>query len=306
LPMLTVQQVRDGVSGPLASIRTPFNQDGSIDYAGVKRQIDFALENGCPCALLTAGDSHCVCMSDAEIAQVNRVVVEHTAGRALTIACDWEFATPQAVEFARYCRDIGADILMTRPPDWANGATVGGLVEHFEAVSAVMPTMIVTNIFQLRPIGFGMDVLKGVLQRCPNVLAIKEDLMNEFARQMCMLVHPQWAVFAGGGLRNHMNMHPFGCDGFMCRFMNFKPEVSKRYWASLQRGDVADAVAVIRDIELPLEKFMDAMPGGRDAAVHGMQELVGLGGRWRRKPYHSLTDAEMASLRAFVKEMGLL
>jgi 4-hydroxy-tetrahydrodipicolinate synthase len=288
------------------SIRTPFNTDGSVDYAGVKRMVDYGIEHGCPCALLTAGDSHFTCLSDEEIAQLNRVVVEHTAGRVMTIACDWEFATPQAVSFARYCRDLGADILMARPADWANGATVASLVEHYRAVSDVMPVMIVTNIFQFRSIAFGMEVLQGVMQQCPNVLAIKEDLQNEFARQMCLLVHPKWAVFAGGGLRNHMNMHALGCDGFMCRFMNFLPAVSQRYWKSLQGGDLADVRKVIQEIELPLERYMDAMPGGRDAAVHGLMEMVGLCGRWRRRPYHSLTDDQMANLKAFVRDMGLL
>jgi hypothetical protein len=36
--------------------------------------------------------------------------------------------------------------------------------------------------------------------------------------------------------------------------------------------------------------------GGFDAAMHGAMELLGLCGRWRRKPYYSLSDAEMDRL----------
>src|SRR5688572_18631736 len=102
---IALAQVRAALTGPIASIRTPFNRDGSIDFDGVRRVIDFHIQAGCKASLLTAGDSHFHCLTDGEIAQVNRVVVEHTAGRALTVACDWEFATPQAVEFAKYCRN---------------------------------------------------------------------------------------------------------------------------------------------------------------------------------------------------------
>jgi four helix bundle protein len=35
------------------------------------------------------------------------------------------------------------------------------------------------------------------------------------------------------------------------------------------------------------------MPGGFDASLHGMREMYGLGTRWRRKPYYSLSDADM-------------
>lgn len=303
---MNVDEVRAALTGPLMSIRTSFNRDGSVDYAGVKRMVDFAIEAGSRTSLLTAGDSHYQLLSDAEMAELSQVVTEHTAGRAMVVACDWDFATPQAVDFARFLKDIGADIYMVRPPDWANSSLPQGLVDHYAAVADVMPVMVVTNIFKERSVGWSMDVLAKVRDTVPNVLAIKEDLTNDFARRMCMLVHDKWAVFAGGGLRNHLNMHPYGCDGFMDRFMNFKPAVSYRYWNAVREGDTAEAVKVIDEIELPLELFMDSFPGGRDAAIHGLLEIYGIAGRWRRAPYHSLTDAEMKKLEAKVREMGLL
>ena len=88
--------------------------------------------------------------------------------------------------------------------------------------------------------------------------------------------------------------------------MNFKPQVSLRYWKALCDGDLAAARAVIRDVEIPLENFMDALPGGRDAAIHGLLEIYGIAGRWRRPPYRSLTDEELKRLESRVREMGLL
>ena len=301
-----IARVREALTGPIGSIRTPFNRDGSIDFSGVKRMIDFLLEAGAKTTLLTAGDSHFACMSDEEIAQINRVAVEHTAGRALMVACDWEFATPQAVAFARQCADLGADILMTRPPDWANSATGDSLVAHYAAVAEHIPVMVVTNIFHARSAAFGLEVLGALRDRVPNILALKEDLQDDFARRACLLVHDRWAVFAGGGLRNYLNAHPYGCDGFMDRHMNFAPHVSRRFWDAIRREDPAGARAVIRDIEVPLEDFLATFAGGRDAAVHGLIELAGVAGRWRRPPSYSLSDGEMTKLKAFVRRMNLL
>src|ERR1051325_810987 len=255
---MDAQTIRTALTGPIASIRTPFNRDGSIDYDGVRNMIDFHIKVGCKVSLLTAGDSHLICMTDEEIATINKVVVEHTAGRALTVACDWEFATPQALGFAKYCASLGADILMARPPDWAASATLESLVEHYASLAECMPIMIVTNIFQNRPEKFALETTRALLERVPNLLALKEDLTGEIARRFCLIAHPQKAVFAGGGLRNHLNMHPFGCDGFMDRHMNFAPRVTDRYWNAIQQNDLAAARKVIRDVEIPLEDFMAA------------------------------------------------
>jgi len=299
-------KVRAALTGPIASIRTPFNRDGSIDFDGVRRMIDFHLKAGCKVSLLTAGDSHFHCLTDDEIAQLNRVMVEHTAGRALTVACDWEFATPQALKFARYCTDLGADILMARPADWAGSATSELLIEHYATLAERIPLMFVNNIFGGRSAKFALETTKALLARVPNMIAMKEDMTGNVGRKSCLLVHDRWAVFSGGGLRNHLDMHLYGCDGLMDRHMNFAPQVSHRYWKAIQRNDLAAARTVIRDIEVPLEDFMGAFPGGRDAAVHGLIELIGIAGRWRRKPYHSLTDTEMKKLKAFAKRMDLL
>jgi hypothetical protein len=36
---------------------------------------------------------------------------------------------------------------------------------------------------------------------------------------------------------------------------------------------------------------------------HGSRELFGITGRWRRPPYHTLTDAEMDRLRAWFQAL---
>ena len=119
------QEIRSALTGPFGSIRTPFNRDGSVDTEGLRNHVERNLENGAGTVLLTAGDSHFHILSDSEIAQVTRVVVEQTAGRALVVAADRYHSTSRAVEFARYVRDVGADVLMVLPPDWAASCTTG-------------------------------------------------------------------------------------------------------------------------------------------------------------------------------------
>jgi dihydrodipicolinate synthase/N-acetylneuraminate lyase len=182
---------------------------------------------------------------------------------------------------------------------------VDGHVEHFRAVARELPVMIVTNLFRERPEAFGLETVAALRDRVDNMVSLKEDLQGEFAREACRMTHERWAVFSGGGLDNHWNLHPHGCVGFMDRHMNFRPQVSHTYWSALKANDAVSARQVIDEVEAPLAGFMATFPGGRDAAIHGLLEIYGIAGRWRRPPYHSLTDEELDRLKAFCAEMGL-
>ncbi len=71
------------LKGPIQSFRTSFNQDGSIDYDGVRNFVDHSISGGSKTILMTAGDSHLTCMTNEEIASLTHLICEHTAGRAM-------------------------------------------------------------------------------------------------------------------------------------------------------------------------------------------------------------------------------
>lgn len=304
--MTDPDRVRHSLTGPISSVRTPFTESGEVDYDGLRQTIDFNISAGSRTMLLTAGDSHYIALSDAEIAEVTRVTVEHTAGRALVVAADRQYATGQAVEFARYCTGVGADVLMVLPPDWAASTTPTTLAEHYAAVAQHIPVMLVTGIFRDRGDAFGRQTIELVLAQESNVVAVKDDVCGTFARRLGLLVGDRWSVFAGGQKQNHMNAHPYGCHGYLSTFITFKPEIAKRYWQAVEADDLAEAASVIAAFDLPFFDLLGSMPGGFDAGIHGVLELFGICRRWRRRPYHSLTEAQVATLADGLRKLALL
>ena len=300
------EEIRRNLTGPVASIRTPFLRDGQIDFAGLRRYVDFSIDAGSPTMLLTWGDSLYTLLTDQEIAEVTRVVSEQAAGRAMVVAAERNWGTPKVVEFAKYAKQVGAGVLMVMPPDWAGACTPTTLVDHYAAVAAELPVMIITATFVPRGEAFGLETLKRVRDEVPGVMAIKDDWCGEFGRKMSLLVHDHWAVFSGGQKQNHLNLHPFGCDGYLSTFITFKPQVSHDYWKAIQADDMSRAVEIIRTCDMPLFDFIQPRQGGFDAWFHGLYEVYGLCGRWRRPPYYSLSDAEMEELEDFLKKSGLL
>jgi 4-hydroxy-tetrahydrodipicolinate synthase len=303
--MKSREEIREALTCPIASVPTLFLRDGSIDFDGVRRFIDFTIAGGTKTILLTYGDSLYSLLGDKEIAEVTRAVVEHTANRALVVAADGIWATRQEIEFAKYVREMGVDVLMVLPPDWAASCTAATFVEHYAAVARHISVMVVTNVFARRQ-ALGLEVLKILRDEVHGVVAIKDDVGGEFARKMCLLVHDRWAVFAGGQKQNHLDMVPYGCDGYMSTYIQFKPRVAQDYWEATRTRDWDRARQIISTYDMPYFDFVIGLPGGFDAGIHGVLELFGIAQRWRRKPYYSLNDEEMEQLADFFRQKSLL
>lgn len=303
--MITLDAVRAALTGTVSSIHIPFRRDGAIDYDALRRVLDHAIAAGSKTMLLTYGDSLYSLLTDDEVADVTKVVVEHTARRAMVVAADRIWWTGKEVEFARACRGLGVDMLMVLPPDWAASCTVATLVAHYKAVAQEIPVMLVTNLFR-RSSALAFETMKILMDEAPNVLAVKDDLVGEFARKMALLVHDRWAVLSGGLKQNHLDVWPYGCDGYMSTFLHFKPEIAQSYWRAIQARDIAQAVSIIHTYETPYFDHIMGMTGGFDAGFHATLELFGLAGRWRRPPYHSATDAEMEKLADVLRSLSLL
>jgi 4-hydroxy-tetrahydrodipicolinate synthase len=303
--MKSREEVREALTCPIASVPTLFLRDGSIDFDGVRNYIDFTIAGGTKTILITYGDSLYSLLSDREIAEMTRVVVEHTASRALVVAADGIWATPQEIEFAEYARGVGADVLMVLPPDWAVSCTAETFVEHYAAIAQHIPVMVVTNVFARRQ-ALGLEVLVTLRDEVEGIVAIKDDVGGDFVRKMCLLVHDHWAVFAGGQKQNHLDIVPYGCDGYLSTFIQFKPSVAQEYWTATQTGDWGRARDIISTYDMPYFDFVIGLPGGFDAGIHGVLELFGIAQRWRRKPYYTLNDEDMDRLADFFRQKSLL
>jgi 4-hydroxy-tetrahydrodipicolinate synthase len=300
-------EIRAALGGPWPSIRTPFTRQGEIDFDALRRHLDFMVEDAkAKAVVLTWGDSLYSLLTDEEIAQVTKVVVQHVDRRAFVVAADNSWWTAKTVEFAEYCVQVGADMLMVMPPDWAHSTTVDSLVAHYRAVSEQIPVMLVTNYLGRRGETFGLEVIKRLRDEVPGVMALKDDVGGAFIRKVCLLTHDRWALSAGGQKQNHMNMYPYGVGGYLSTCMTFKPEIAWRYWNGIQQGDLDVARAVIRDYDMPMFEYLIASEGSFDAAIHGIFELFGLAKRYRRPPYHSLTDDQMRDLADFLSRRGFL
>lgn len=303
---MDIDRVKSCLTGPVMSMRTAFDRSGDIDFPAVQKIVETGIEGGTQSIMLTVGDSHFDCLSDAEIGTLTEATVRQTADRALVIAADRYHSTDRAVTFARSCRELGAGMFMALPPDWAHSCTPRSLADHYATIARELPVMIVTNRFIPRGPAFGLETIERALDLSDRIVAIKDDMGGVFAQDLCMRFNQRVAIIAGGQKRNHLNLHPYGCCGYLSTFAMFNPTFAADYWHRIVNDDLKGAAAMIAEKDAPFFQFLQSVEGGFDAAMHGMIELYGLGQRHRRKPYHTMTDDALAELESFLVRLDLL
>ena len=257
----------------------PFNEDGSVDEDGLRNYIVVSIEGGSRSIILTGGDSHYDCLSQVEIADVTKIICEHTAGRAIVVVADGRYATTQAIEFAEYACGLGAVIYMLLPPTGFAGCTPESFANHYVTVAKVMPVMVVTCVFEEFDDIFALETLRIIFEKTEGVMAIKDDRGSPFVQKMCLQCHEHCAVFAGGQKLSHLAMHPFGCDGYMSMAGTFKPELAQRYWKSITDQDFITARQIVANNVRMWDYLMKVPNGGWNTAAHGMLELCGIAKR---------------------------
>jgi len=304
--MLIREEVRHALTGPMMSLSTPFLPDGEIDYPGIRRIIDFTIDAGSKAIILTQGDSLYTILTDEEVAELTKFVAEYTAGRAMVVAADRSWWTGKEVAFAKYAREVGADMLMVLPPDWARSCTADTFVEHYAAVAEHIPVMVVTNLFGQHSLSMSLEVFERLRDEVEGIYAVKDDLPEHFGSRLGPLVHDRWAVLASGTKRKVLNSVLYGCDGYMSCFILFKPSVCRDFWAAVEANDLVRARRIVKDYDLPFWNILEQFPGSVDAGIHGILELAGLAQRWRRRPYYSLNDEEMEKLEDLLRSRNWL
>jgi 4-hydroxy-tetrahydrodipicolinate synthase len=179
-----VAKVEWGLRGVIVPLITPFNEDLSVDYAGVAKLVDYLIEEvGCdglvPCG--TTGES--ATLSHQEHADVIRAVVRQTKRRVPVIASTGSNSTREAVDLTRMAEEVGADATLQVGP-YYNKPTQQGLFNHFATVaSASKLPVIIYNIPGRTSRNIEPQTIARLWSEIPTVVGLK-DCSNDLHQMM--------------------------------------------------------------------------------------------------------------------------
>lgn len=122
-------------SGCHVPIITPFKEDYSIDEAGLRKLVNYYIEEVKCDGLVPSGTTgESPTLDHAEHARVIEIVVDEVNGRVPVMAGTGSNSTREAIELTKHAADLGCDASLQVCP-YYNKPTQDGLLRHFEAIA---------------------------------------------------------------------------------------------------------------------------------------------------------------------------
>lgn len=120
--------------GSGVALVTPFLEDGSIDYNGLEKLLNFHLENSTDAIIITGTTGEASTLNEEEQLKVIKKCVEIINGKIPVIAGTGTNNTLASAEFSKKVCELGVDGLLVVTP-YYNKTNSEGLYHHFKTIA---------------------------------------------------------------------------------------------------------------------------------------------------------------------------
>lgn len=290
------------ITGSIVALVTPMHDDGSVDYAALRRLIDWHIAEGTACigVVGTTGESPTVSVD--EHCEIIRVAVEHAAGRVPIMAGAGANSTAEALELTRFAKKVGADCTLQVVP-YYNKPTQEGIYRHFRAIAEGVDLPVVLYNVPGRSVADMQHDTVLRLAQVPGIVGIKEATGNLDRAAWLIKQAPEGFSIYSGDDPTAIGLMLLGGHGNVSVTANVAPRAMAELCAAAIAGDAKRAAAIhLRLLALHKQLFVEANPIPVKWAIARM----GLAGPALRLPLVPLSDAHHAPLEAALREAGAL
>ena len=159
--------------GSLVALVTPMHEDGSLDFDGLKRLIDWHIANDTDAFVLLGSTGEGVCLEESERRALLAVAVAHINGRKPVIAGTGSQSTAKTIALTKQAMAEGVEACLVVTP-YYNRPPQEGLYRHYASLAEAVPLPIILyNV----PSRTACDLLPETVQRlCAigNIVGIKD------------------------------------------------------------------------------------------------------------------------------------
>jgi len=160
--------------GTITALVTPFKRDGSVDYDGLKKLIEFQIENKVEAICISGSTGESATLSIKEKQALIIKSVEFAAGRVPIIAGTGSNDTEMAMNLSIAAKEYGADGILVVTP-YYNKPSQEGLFEHYKLVAdnSSLP-VILYNVPGRTGVNMLPETQLKIADACSNVIGTKE------------------------------------------------------------------------------------------------------------------------------------
>jgi 4-hydroxy-tetrahydrodipicolinate synthase len=297
-----MKQSTGQITGSIVALVTPMLEDGSVDYPTLRQLVDWHIAEGTDCigVVGTTGESPTVNVQ--EHCEIIRVSVEQSAGRVPIMAGCGANSTAEAIELAKFAKEVGADCQLQVVP-YYNKPTQEGQYLHFKAIAeAVDLPMVLYNV----PGRSVADMLHDTvlrLARVPGIVGIKEATGNIDRAQWLIREAPEGFAIYSGDDPTAVALMLCGGQGNISVTANVAPKLMHELCTAAIAGDTRRAMEIQFKL-MPLHKnlFVEANPIPVKWAMARMKLCAGT----MRLPMTPLTPANESVVEDALRATGLI
>ena len=291
------------ITGSIVALVTPFLPDGQIDYQGLRKLVDWHVEQGTQCigVVGTTGEAPTVAVD--EHIEIIRVAVEQAAGRVPVMAGCGANSTAEAIHLARSAKSVGADCQLQVVP-YYNKPTQEGQYLHFKQIAEAVGDlpMVLYNVPGRTVASMDHDTVLRLTQ-IPGIVGIKE-ATGDMARAQWLLrdVPDGFAVYSGDDL-TAVALMLCGGHGNISVTANVAPAQMQALCKAAMAGERDEAMRLQKQL-LPLHKslFVESNP----IPVKWAMQRMGLCDGDLRLPLTPLSKVHHAVVENALKSVGLI
>ena len=290
------------ITGSIVALATPMQPDGSVDYAHLRKLIDWHIQEGtdCICVVGTTGESPTVNVE--EHCEIIRVSVEQARGRVPIMAGCGANSTSEAIELARFAKGVGAQCQLQVVP-YYNRPTQEGLYQHFTTIAeAVDLPLVLYNVPGRTVADMQHDTVLRLAQ-VPGIVGIKEATGNiERAQWLIRDVPSHFSVYSGDD-PTAVALMLCGGKGNVSVTANIAPRLMHELCVAALSGNIQRAMQIQFQL-MPVHKhlFVEANP----IPLKWAMARMGLCGPTMRLPLTPLSAQHEPTVEAALKASRLI
>ena len=291
------------ITGSIVALATPMLDDGSVDYAALRKLVDWHIAEGTDCigVVGTTGESPTVSVQEHH--EIIRVAVEQSRGRVPIMAGCGANSTREAIELAKYAQQTGADCQLQVVP-YYNKPTQEGQYQHFKAIAEATGELpiVLYNVPGRSVADMAHDTVLR-LAEVPGIVGIKE-ASADIARAQWLIrdVPTSFSVYSGDD-PTAVALMLCGGQGNVSVTANIAPRLMHELCIAAIAGDTAKAMEIqLRLMPLHRHLFIESNP----IPLKWAMARMGLCGPAMRLPMTPLSPASVPVVEAALRACGLL
>ena len=160
-------------TGSLVALVTPFDRNNRVDYASLKRLIDFHVEQGSDGLVIAGTTGESATLKRSEHIELIGRAVEIAAGRLPIIAGTGSNSTAQTIELSLAVADPGIAAYLVVVP-YYNKPMQEGMYRHFTAIADAVDRPVMMYNVPGRSVADLLPETVGRLAKHDNIFGIKE------------------------------------------------------------------------------------------------------------------------------------